>query len=177
MNVMLQNLLKHMLRYGLQKSDLPPPEKCLPQPPFGSTHTLLHCPILDLTSLVLDNLKQNVQASHNYSSSGNLSSGDQACHNYDSSNSLGLYGQFFHNYKILMNRCNHPDVVCYICCKAATTRNSVEPVYFLRTVTPNLPLSFTSHFNEQPTNEMLLMFKNIIPKLQCSILFFLKHCL
>ena len=37
--------------------------------------------------------------------------------------------------------------------------------------TPRLPLSFTSYFDEQPTNEMLLMFKNINAKLQYSNFF------
>ena len=94
-------------------------------------HKLLHCLASDLTSLAPGNLERNAQASHNCSSSGSPLSDDQACHNSDS---LGLYGQLFHNYSILVNHCNHLDVVSCICCRAATTRSSIEPVYFLRTV-------------------------------------------
>ena len=53
----------YMRRYGLWKSNLPPPRKCLHQPLLGSRHKLLHCPTSELTCLTLGNLEQNAQAS------------------------------------------------------------------------------------------------------------------
>ena len=145
MNAKLQNLLMYIQRYGLWKSNLPPPGKCPLQPLLGSMHKLLHYPTSELTSLAPANLRQNAQVSCNYSSLGSPLLDGQAFHNSDSSDSLGLYGQLFRNYSILANRYTHADVVSYICCKAATVRSSVEPVYFPWTILTDP--SFLAHLS------------------------------
>ena len=110
-----------------------------------------HCPALDSTFLVLDNLEQNVQASHKYNSSGNLLSSGQACHNYDSSDNPWLIGQLFHNYNISVSPYNHLDAVFCTCCKLVIAQNFVELAYPLRTAQVNP--GFLAHFSSYRLSE------------------------
>ena len=105
---MLYSLLKCMLRYKLQKSDLLPPWKCPPQLLLWLKHILQHCSASIQNFLIQNNLGQSDQTSHNYSSSNNLLPD----------------GQPYHIYNNLVYHYNHPDVVSYTYCKVVIVYNS-----------------------------------------------------